>query len=186
MGSRTKCHSVKPCKNPYQQPPQKPGMTTWTPLPPRYKPVKQLLTRDWNSVWLPPLAEEETTQQLLYPPSETAALKHLVLFPCHAFQQRRRRETQAQYTKPCFHSWGGGGLWCGRKPSVPAVLGTEDPPWALKSTQESSQQITDPEENFVSRGERVWQNKALCRMGGGKHFIAPEEEGQLCLAKVIL
>lgn len=51
-------------------------------------------------------------------------------------------------------------LWCGRKASVPAVLGTEDPPWALKSLQDSSQQITDPEQSFTS-GEREFGRTRL-------------------------
>lgn len=179
MGSRTKHRSVKPCKNPYQQSPQKPGITTRTPLPPRYKPVKQLFTRDWNSVWLYLLGLKRrqrsnfsTHTQELQPCSPAP------LFSGGA-EGRHRLDTQRR----TFIALGG--LWCGRKPSVPAVLGTEDPPWALKSTQESSQQITDPEQSFVSRGERVWQNKALCRTGGRKHFIATEDEGQLRLAKVI-
>lgn len=117
--------------------------------------------------WQPrlPPAEEETTQQLLLTwkllTQNTPPCSFALLFRVGAEWRYRLRETGAHTCT--FIAWRF--LCYGRKASVPAVLGAEDPPWALKSMQDSSQQITDPQQNFVSGGEKVWQNKVPCGEG---------------------
>lgn len=134
-----------------------------------YKGLKQ------RPAW-PPLAEEKTTQHLPH----TQKLQPWTWL--HSLPQLFRGAEGNTQVCPFITVRV---LWCGRKASVPAVLGTEDPPWALKSTQGSSQQITDPEQNLAS-GEREFGRTRHCLGRGVRRHFQPTQQGHPGSVRAIL
>lgn len=129
----------------------------------------------------PPLAEGKTTQHLLHTqklqPCTIWFHSLLQLFRGTEGKQRLHTQTSTFITVRI--------LWCGRKASVPAVLGTEDPPWALKSTQGSSQQITGPEQNLASGEREFGRTRHHVGRAVRRHFL-PTQKGHSCPARAIL
>lgn len=184
MGSRTKYWSVKRYKNPDQQSPQKAGIITRTPLSTKYKPVKWLLTRDWNSdqpdlLWLK-RRQRSNSSTLRNSSPETLSP---VPLPCGS-EVDQKGGTGSTHKPALLELWG--------------LYGVEENLWYLLSLEqkilhEPWSQCRSPRSRSPTRsrtsclGEREFGRTRHCAgRGARKNFLAIEEEGQQRLAKVIL